>query len=131
MPIDVKAIRRLDAGAKAASMGTTRLALYLIGLLVIVTAVWVGLTQTPLGRQVPGSVALVLILLIVGIGVMASARNINESRRTRRVVHDGPARPYDTRYAAAPPPPAAGYVAREYVAPPVEGETIVDERRYD
>ncbi|MFA5861459.1 MAG: hypothetical protein WDA16_07160 [Candidatus Thermoplasmatota archaeon] len=112
-------------------MVATRLTLYLVGLVVIVAAVWVALTMTPLGRQVPSSVALVLILLVVGIGVMASARNINESRRTSHVVHDGTMPPVatgrvtGTRYA----PP--GYVEREtYVEPaPVSSETIVDERR--
>ncbi|MEA3198998.1 MAG: hypothetical protein QOE90_426 [Thermoplasmata archaeon] len=110
-------------------MGATRLALYLVGLVIVVVAAWVFLTQTPVGRQVPSSLALVLILLLVGIGVMAAASNINESRVTRRVVREGapgyvapPAyerRVYDTRYAPG------------YVEPPVDGETIVDERRFD
>jgi hypothetical protein len=109
-------------------MGTARLAVYLIGLLVVVAAVWVFLTQTPWGRTVPASVALALILLLVGIGVMASARSINDTRSTRRVVHDYASAPayVDTpRYV----PPAPAY---ETVVPPVgETETVVDERRYD
>lgn len=108
-------------------MGTARLAVYLIGLLVVIAGVWIFLTQTPIGRSVPPGVALALILLLVGIGVMASASNINDRRYSRRVVHDAPpvvggTRVYDTRYA---PPPAEAYVG------PATGETIVDERRLD
>jgi hypothetical protein len=114
-------------------MGATRLAVYLIGLLLVVAAAWVFLTQTPVGRQVPASLALVLILLLVGIGVMAAANSINESRVTRRVVRD------TAPGYAAPPYAPPGYVDRrvydtryapDYV-PPAEGETLVDERRYD
>ncbi|HEX2021945.1 MAG TPA: hypothetical protein VHH36_04485 [Candidatus Thermoplasmatota archaeon] len=108
-------------------MGSARLAVYLIGLLLVVGAVWVFLTQTDPGRRVPTGVALALILLLVGVGVMASAKSINDSRTTRRVVHDGPTtgRVYET----APPPRAyaPGYVEETY-AP---GETVVEERRYD
>lgn len=111
-------------------MGATRIAIYLMGLTLVVVAAWVFLTQTDVGRQVPAGLALALILLLVGIGVMASARSINDSRRTHRVVHEsvggsiaGP-RVYDTRYGAAPPP--VGPYDRV-----VEGETVVEERRFD
>ena len=112
-------------------MGATRIAVYLVGLLLVVVAAWVFLTQTDVGRTVPAGVGLALILLLVGIGVMASAKSINDSRISRRVVHDttGP-RVYDTRYAG----PAAGPVVGPAVAPydrVVEGETYVEERRYD
>jgi thiol:disulfide interchange protein len=96
-------------------MGTARLAIYLVGLVVVVAAVWVFLTQTAVGRSVPAGMALAIILLLVGIGVMASARSINDRRVTSRVTHDAPLGP---RYA----PPA------EYEA---SGETVVEERRYD
>lgn len=118
--------------APARRMGATRIAIYLVGLTLVVVAAWVFLTQTDVGRAVPAGLALALILLLVGIGVMASARGINDSRSVHRVVHEssgvaGP-RVYDTRYGAygaAPPPPAAPY---DRV---VEGETVVEERRYD
>lgn len=110
-------------------MGATKIAIYLVGLTLVVVAAWVFLTQTDVGRTVPTGLALALILLLVGIGVMASARGINDSRSVHRVVHEGTAGPtvgprvYDTRYGAAGP-----------VAPydrVVEGETVVEERRYD
>lgn len=108
-------------------MGASRLAVYLVGLVVVVAAVWVFLTQTPAGRAVPSGVALALILLLVGIGIMASARSLNDRRSVSRVVHDGPAiapptaRVYDTRTTAY----------NEPAVPPVTGETVVEERRYD
>jgi thiol:disulfide interchange protein len=109
-------------------MGTARLAVYLVGLILVVAAVWVFLTQTAPGRQVPPGLALAIILLLVGIGVMASARSVNDQRSVRRVVHEGG--PY---YAG---PPATPYVEREVVrdgayVPPVDRETVVEERRYD
>ena len=115
-------------------MGATRIAVYLVGLLLVVVAAWVFLTQTDVGRSVPAGIGLSLNLLLVGIGVMASAKSINDSRVSRRVVHDstgvaGP-RVYDTRYVG----PAAGPVVGPTVAPydrVVEGETYVEERRYD
>lgn len=106
-------------------MGATRIAVYLVGLLLVVAAAWVFLTQTDLGRSVPTGFAIALILLLVGIGVMASAKSINDSRYLRRVVHDAPVPPprvydtaYEARYGTAP-------------AVPPDGETIVEERRYD
>src|SRR5438552_18315293 len=110
------------------SMGTARLAIYLVGLVVVVAAVWVFLTQTSVGRQVPAGLALAIILLLVGVGVMASARSINESRSTRRVVHDYGTGPAYVHRTYVPPPPAYDAVAPP---PPADGETIVDERRYD
>jgi peptidoglycan/LPS O-acetylase OafA/YrhL len=100
-------------------MGTARLAIYLVGLVVVVAGVWVLLTQTPFGRGIPASVVLAVMLLLVGIGVMAAARSINDRRSLSRVVHEGaPGRVVDTRYDT-------------YVAPPAETETVVEERRYD
>lgn len=103
-------------------MGAARLAIYLIGLLAVVAAAWILLTQTPLGDSIPSGVAIALILLIVGIGVMASAKSVNDTRTTRRVVHDGPG------YVA--PPPAGGVYDTRYEAP-YSGETVVEERRFD
>ncbi|HWH09382.1 MAG TPA: hypothetical protein VNX21_09290 [Candidatus Thermoplasmatota archaeon] len=105
-------------------MGSARLAVYLVGLVVVVAAVWVFLTQTPVGQAIPSGVALALILLLVGIGIMASARSLNDRRSVHRVVHDGPG------YG---PPVASAYERRTtYDAPPpVHGETVVEERRFD
>lgn len=75
-------------------MGLARLAVYLTGLLLVVAAAWVFLTQTSLGESLPAGVALAVILLLVGIGVMASAKSINDHRETRRVVHEGGVAPY-------------------------------------
>lgn len=124
----------MAASLEDASMGATRLAVYLVGLLVVVVAAWIFLTQTPVGTQIPSSLALVLILLLVGIGVMAAANSINDTRTTRRVVREG------TGYVAPPvAPPRPAYERRvydtryapDYVEPPVEGETVVEERRFD
>lgn len=114
-------------------MGTTRLAIYLVGLAVVVVAAWILLTQTPLGGIIPGGVAVALILLLVGIGVMASAKSINDSRVSRRVVHNnvgGPVagtRTYDTR--------GPGYVERTTTTAaydqPAVGETYVEDRRLE
>lgn len=70
-------------------MGFARLALYITGLLIVVGAAWIFLTQTEVGQQLPGGLALALILLIVGIGVMASARSIDDRRATRTVTYEG------------------------------------------
>lgn len=112
-------------------MGATRLAIYLVGLVIVVLAAWVFLTQTPIGKSVPATVAIAIILLLVGVGVMASARSVNDSRYTRRVTSDtmgAPAtRVYDTRG------PAYGdrTVVEREVAPPASGETVYEERRFD
>lgn len=112
-------------------MGYARLAVYLTGLLVVVLAAWVFLTQTPVGDSIPAGVALAIILLLVGVGVMASAKSINDTRYSRRIVHDTDAPPatYTTRrtYDAAP-----GAVDRTRVVnEPATGETYVEERRFD
>lgn len=65
----------------------TRFAIYVIGLVFIIGAVWVFLTQTEFGQALPGGVALAIILLLVGIGVMASTRTLN-GHTERRVVHE-------------------------------------------
>ena len=107
-------------------MGATRLAIYAVGLAVVVIAAWVFLTQTPVGQAIPSSVALVLILLLVGIGIMAAANSINESRVTRRVVREGA-----PGYVAPPAYERRVYDTRDYVEPPASGETVVEERRFD
>lgn len=94
------------------AMDNSRMAVYLVGLVVIVGAVWVFLTQTEIGQTVPQGIALALILLLVGIGVMASVSNIRGSRTTRRVVHDADGAPRD-----------------RYIDHPVHEEHIIDEER--
>lgn len=110
-------------------MGTARLAIYLIGLIVVVGAVWVFLTQTPVGRTIPSGIALAIILLLVGIGIMASAKSINDRRVSSRVTHEGGG-------TFVPPAPPASSVSSTRVydtryAPPTQSETVVEERRYD
>lgn len=101
-------------------MGYARLAIYLVGLLVVVGAAWVLLTQTELGEVVPGGVALAVILLLVGIGVMASAKSINDARSTRTVTYDG----------GAPPAGTTRHVHEETLVPE-RHERVVEERRYE
>lgn len=99
----------------------TRLAIYMVGLVVITVAAWVFLTQTEIGRSIPSGVALALILLLVGVGIMASATEIRDSRSLRRVVHDAPPGGVvrETRYGTT----------YDTTVPPPSGETVVEERR--
>jgi hypothetical protein len=107
-------------------MGYAKLAVYLLGLIVVVAAVWIFFTQTPWGQTVPASIALVLILLLLGLGIMASARSINDRRSVSRVVREGRAGP-------AVAPPATRVYDTRYDATPavVDEDTVVEERRYD
>lgn len=99
-------------------MGTARLAIYLVGLVAVVVAAWILLTMTPVNEFVSPGLALALILLIVGIGIMASAKSINDARVSRRVVHDTDAGAY----------PRTGTV---YEDGTVRSERVVEERRWD
>lgn len=103
-------------------MGTTRLAIFLVGLVVVAVAAWVFFTQSELGNRVPFGIAIALILLLVGVGVMASARSINERTSTQRVIHEGTAPAVIDRRVSSYQPS---------YAPPTEGssETRVEERR--
>lgn len=115
-------------------MGYTRLLVYLVGLILVVTAAWIFLTQTPVGNVVPSGVALAIILLLVGIGIMASAKSINDARYSRRVIRDGPTAPvntYATRRAYGPMGGEAVVDRTTVVNEPVSGETYVEERRWD
>lgn len=98
------------------------MSIYIVGLLLVVAAAWIFLTQTPFADDVPTGVALAVILLLVGLGVMVSANALDDTFYRRRVVRD-----LDHAGGA----PAAGYVApaSTYV-PPRSGETVVEERRY-
>jgi len=105
-------------------MGYAKLALYLVGLIVVVAAAWIFLTETPVREDVPPGVALAIILLLVGIGIMAGARSMDDTFISRRrVVHDAD-------YGDATYAPRAGTTT--VVNPPTETtrETIVEERRY-
>lgn len=114
------------------------MAIYLVGLFIVVAAAWIFLTQTPVGATIPAGVALAIILLLVGVGVMAAARAMDDGGfYRRRVVHDGPGPGYGAGYVA-PATPASRVVERETVstAPgavvyqPGTSETVVEERRY-
>lgn len=113
-------------------MGYSRLAIHLVGLVVVVLAAWIFLTQTPVGKALPYSVALALILLLVGIGVMASASSINDARYSRRVVRDNLGGPAVTERRVYNTGPAYGTTTERIVdQPPATGETVVEERRLD
>ena len=117
-------------------MAYTRFLLYMVGLLIVVAAAWIFLTQTPVGDAIPAGVALALIHLLVGIGVMAGARAMDDTfyARRRRVTHDAdyvaptvPAARTTTYHE-----PAHTTTYREPAVPPVTGGTseVVEERRY-
>lgn len=57
------------------------LAVYFVGLIVVLAAFWVLFTQTGLEEFIPMTVAIALVLLIVGIAVMASSDRFSPSRR--------------------------------------------------
>jgi len=100
-------------------MGYARLSIYIVGLLLVVAAAWIFLTQTPIADDIPAGVALAIILLLVGLGVMVSASAMNDTFYSRRRVS------HDTGPAAGPT-----YVPPQTYAPPSSGETVVEERRY-
>lgn len=103
-------------------MGYARLSIYIVGLLLVVAAAWIFLTQTPIADEIPTGVAMAIILLLVGLGVMVSASAMNDTFVSRRRVS------HDTGYV----PPATTYVppgGTAYV-PPSSGETVVEERRF-
>ena len=116
-------------------MGYSRLAIYLVGLVVVVLATWIFLTQTPVGQAIPFGVALALILLLVGIGIMASASSINDARYSRRVVRDnmggGPGLTERRVYNTGPNTYVGDRVVEERTAIAPHGETIVEEKRLD
>lgn len=115
-------------------MGYTRLLVYLVGLVVVVLAAWLFLTQTPVADVLPAGVALAIVLLLVGIGIMASARSINDARYSRRVHRDDLGRAggaaYTRVYDTGAPRDVVVDRAR-VVDEPVSGDTIVEERRWD
>lgn len=109
-------------------MGYARLALYIVGLIVVVMAAWIFLTQTPIKNNVPAGVSLAIILLLVGIGVMAGARSMDDTFSYRkRVVRDAD-------YTQGPMAPGTTYVAPQpgnRVQPgSSSNETVIEERRY-
>lgn len=113
-------------------MGYARLALYLIGLIVVVAAAWIFLTETPVGEAVPPGVAFAIILLLVGIGIMAGARSMDDTFYTRRrVVRDGD---YTDRPGYVAPPTTTVVNPPGAYTPPTTydttRETVVEERRY-
>lgn len=118
-------------------MAFTRMAIYLVGLFIVVAAAWIFLTQTPVGATIPAGVALAIILLLVGVGVMAAARAMDDGGfYRRRVTHDGPGPGYGAGYVA-PPATTTRVVERETVGTPNtvvyepgSTETVVEERRF-
>lgn len=85
---------------------TSSLVVYLIGLVLILAAVWVIFTQTELADYIPASVAVAVVLLIVGIAVMASSDRFATRGRTTTI---------EERHVSGPPPgtPRAEYEQRE------------------
>jgi len=83
------------------------MAFYLVGLSLVLLAIWVLFTQTGLEEFVPVGVIIGVLLLVVGLGVMATSDRFDVFR-DRTVVVDR---------AVAPPyvPPATRTVDREVV----------------
>lgn len=59
-------------------MALLRLALYVIGLALVVTAAWLFTAGVPRADELSAKIALALMLLLVGIGIMASVRAFEE-----------------------------------------------------
>lgn len=87
------------------------IAFYLVGLALVLLAIWILFTQTGLEDYVPIGVVAGVLLLVVGLGVMASSDRFGLFR-DRTVVVD---RAVDRTYPHAYAPPATRTVEREYV----------------
>ena len=115
-------------------MAFARLMLYMVGLLIVVAAAWIFMTQTPVGDAIPAGVALAIILLLVGVGVMAGARAMDDTfySRRRRVTHDADyAAPPATARTTTYHEPARTTTYTQPTAPPVGGTSeVVEERRF-
>ncbi|MCA1814247.1 MAG: hypothetical protein LC624_09915 [Halobacteriales archaeon] len=68
-----------------------RFAVYLVGLLLVLAAIWVLLTQTGLAAIVPVGVIAVALLVLLGVGIMRGAMTIDEHH------HDMPREVVETR----------------------------------
>lgn len=72
-----------------------RFAVYLVGLVLVIAALWMLAVQTGISAIVPLSLIAVAILLVLGLGVMKGASAINEPIHAREVIEDR--RPPTTR----------------------------------
>lgn len=105
-------------------MGYAKLALYLIGLMVVVAAAWVFLTETPVREEVHPGIALAIILLLVGLGIMVGARSMDDTFvARRRVVRD-------SDYGDGSYAPRSGATVVNPPESSTSRETVVEERRY-
>lgn len=64
----------------------TKFAVYMIGLLLVVAAGYVLLTQTGVSAYVPAGIILVALLLLLGLGIMGGSQRIDNSTPTREIV---------------------------------------------
>jgi uncharacterized membrane protein len=55
-----------------------RFGVYLVGLVLVLAAIWVLLTQTGLAAIVPVGIIAVALLILLGIGIMRGAATIEE-----------------------------------------------------
>lgn len=67
-----------------------RFAVYLVGLLLVLVAIWVLLTQTGVTAVVGTGVIAVALLIVLGLGIMRGAGTIHEH-------HDLPRESVETR----------------------------------
>ncbi|HWG89350.1 MAG TPA: hypothetical protein VNZ52_00725 [Candidatus Thermoplasmatota archaeon] len=65
---------------------TVSILVYVIGLALVLAAVWVIFTQTGLANWIPGAIVVALVLLVLGLGVMSLSDRFRGT--DREVVYD-------------------------------------------
>ncbi len=70
------------------AVSATRFALYIVGVLLIVAALWMFLMQTGLNQWIPGTLIAAGVLLIIGLAVMSFAQESPEVRPPSEHHHD-------------------------------------------
>lgn len=63
-------------------MNVARFGIYLVGLALVVGALWMLYFQTEISRWVPVTFLIVAVLLVLGFGVMAGSRRLEGERTT-------------------------------------------------
>lgn len=87
---------------------STRIVVWLLGILIIMAALYVLWSSTGLRDVIPEGVVFAVVLLVLGLGVLGAASQIRGSHARTEVVHGA----------------SAGYS-------PATERRVVDERRYD
>lgn len=71
-----------------------RIAIYLVGLVLVLAALWLLVTETGLAAVVPFSLLAIGLLLILGLGIIGAARTVPAERYVEHEVVDRPVTEY-------------------------------------